>query len=757
MRGCRVPVIVKSIIFVVPMVISLVVSGCRGLSEGETEGESLLWAWPSRAEVETVTGDSPGWGRTAFFRFRDAPAEGSLQVEVKPGVPFRLEYAGQVIFVVILGDLDEPPYEVTLKNLEGEVLGKAYVGRPERESGEPFVSVGETRTWSGWDGLPRAEYRILAGKVKDEEVVIAGHGSVSVTITVPSDVSEGTLRDAVRFEPSEGAELTFRERTAIPQSGKTVGWRTLTVMWPGVENPAGVGKPAPVPPGFAPGMKVSVDAEKIPVFKDVSGSDGVFRISVSRSTPAECSVRSLDDASIKVPYDGFRAVYSLKPGPLRFLLTFTKPVNRGSVERALVSSVTRLQQGPVPTWLSFAWKSDRELECEITSLESQASGEVTYWLDVADSVDHEGILISFPQPMVVRLVSPRTLAEVLAEDPGGTMQTIVELPPGVNAAMLSPRGEFVVGFEPVAAEMGRESPAGYHMWLYSFSCGKWTDFGSSIRPVHNARWLDADSILTWDRAGWEIIQIPSGETKRVSWESESGLPLLGLCPSPDGKALAIVQGAMHRSQYDPADLFLCNLEGNVVRRWPKITGTNLDDFLRWFVPVFYTDWVRPATPSEGTPNAGAEQLSDGPSGTVFLVDRPRSGPTRILSVDVQSGAVSVVPGTEESPRATLAVFGTDPAYLVFGARSERICVVDLESGELVGPTKCNWLLGPDFTGQALLPSPDGRFLLAGSTLIDVQEFVSGGPAEGKNWPELPGSPAGWSPDGTRVYVLRWPQ
>lgn len=722
-----------------------------------------MWAWPSRAEVETVTRDGPGWGRTAFFRFRQAPAEGSLQAEVKPEAPFRLKYAGQVVLVV-LEDLGEPPYEVTLKDLEGKVLGKAYVGRPAREAGEPFVSVAETRAWLRPDGDSGSKYYVLAEGVKDEDVVVAGNGSVSVMITVPSDVSEQTLRDAVRFEPPEGVEITFREwKTGLLESGTTACWRTLTVSWPGVEdsgtgaaNPAGVVKSASVPPGFALKMRVFIDAEKMPVFKDVSGSDGVFRILVSRSTPAECSVRGVDDARIKVPFDGFRTIYSVKPGPLRFILTFTKPMDQASVERALVSSVTQKEAPPV--LVSFAWKGDQKLECEITSSVPETWAEVTYWLNAAGSLDREGLPINFFEPMVIRLAVPRTLAEVRAEDPGGPIQTVLELPPGINAAMLSPGGEFMIGFEPGEPNYGAERPTEYHMWLYSFSSGEWTDFGSSIRPVQNARWLDADSMVTWDRTGWEIIQIPSGETKRVNWKSESGSSLLGLCPSPDGNTLAVVQGTTHTTKYNAADLILCDLEGNMIRRWPEITGTNLDDFYQWFVPVLYTDWAKPGTPSEGTPEAGSEAVASGPGGTVFLVDRPRNGATRILSVDVKSGAVSVVPGTgyaSRSPRDALIVFGTGPAYLAF-ARSGGICVVDLESGELAGPTKWNWLSGQDFTGQDLLPSPGGRFLLAGSTLIDVQKLVSGGAPEGQNWPELPGMPVGWPPDGTRLYVLTWP-
>jgi len=350
------------------------------------------------------------------------------------------------------------------------------------------------------------------------------------------------------------------------------------------------------------------------------------------------------------------------------------------------------------------------------------------------------------------------LAEVLPEDPGGPIQSVLDLPPGVHAVMLSPGGEFMLGFEPGEPNYGAERPAEYHMWLYCFSSSDWTDFGNSIRPVQNARWLDAGSIVVWDRTGWEIVHIPSGETEEVKWESKSGLPLLGLCPSRDGKTLAIVQGPLNRSEYDPADLILCDLEGNVMRRWLGITGTNRDDFYQWFVPVFYTDWVKPGTPAEGTPEAGSEASASGPGGTIFLVDRQRNGVTRVLSADVKTGAVSAVPGTEyasRSPRDALTVFGTGPAYLAF-VPPGGICLVDLESGELAGPTKWNWLSGQDFTGQDLLPSPDGRFLLAGSALIDVEELVNGGAPERQNWHELPGTPVGWSPDGTRVYILRWP-
>ena len=740
--------------------ITVSVSGCLG----QPRDAGLLWAWPSRAEARAVTGTSPGWGRTAFFRFREAPPEGSLTAEVRPAVPFNLGYAGQMVFVVLEIDrLDNAPYEVTLKDRQGNVLGKAYVGWPEPEEDEPLVSVVERRTWSSQDGRSGLEEYVLARSAGDGATVRAGYGNISVEIRVPLSVAEETLRDAVKFDPARGAEIRVGE-VASPLTG-LLTWRVLTIEWPGVESsgtgivdPAGIAAAPGAPPGFALKMEVSVDAEKVPAFRDFSGTDHLFRVSVSRSEVTGYSMKSLETGAVLVPPEGFRTVHSVKIGPHRFYLSFSKAVDQNSVERALVSSVI---PGGMPASLSFTWKGTRELECEITPPRAAEQGGVTYKLSVKHALDADGLPVSFPGEAVIRFAPEFALAQVSPEDPAGPASATLSLPPGVTAAMSSPGGEFVLGLEQAEPQVV-EGPALYHLWLYSVPEGKWTDLGNEIRPVSNAQWVDDEQVVAWDRNGWDVIYVRSGETKRVEW-ARSGRSLLGLCPLPDGRTVAIIQGTMNAQSYEPADLIVCDLEGTIVLgRWSRITGTDVADFYRESLPVLYAGAGTGGERTGSLPWRTAQESS----GTVYLVDRPRTGPTRVLEVSVGSGEVSVVPGTEyasRSPGDALAVLGADGSYLAFvrspGSGEEgvegttgEICFVDLKEGKCFGSVAWRW--AGESPVKRLVPSPDGRYLLAGSILIDVDKLRSTRGDGGKTWPDTGGLPAGWSADGKRLYIVR---
>lgn len=797
--------------------LTVCVPGCDG-PDGK---EGLLWAWPSKKEAETLTSASVGWGHTAFFRFRTAPAEGSFEVEVRPGVPFIVGYAGQMVFVK-LDRLAESLHEVTLKNRNEKVLGKAYLGRPQPRENDALVNIVEKRTRSSADGGGSAEQYPLALAAKDGCSVRAGFGSVAVEIRIPAvtspGVTESLFRDAVTFSPSEGVRTAFRQLDSLVPGGES--WLVFTVEWPGVEisgrdpvDPVEVLKSSSAPPGFALKMQVSVDSRKLPFFKDVSGADGVFKVVVSRAKPSSWSIRSLEDETVTAPLKGFRTIRSVKAAPHRFSLTFTKPVDRASVERALVFSV--MTGGPVPSF-SFNWKSDTELECTLAPPDLRPWGGATFRLNVTGSFDREGLPLWFLEPMVVRFALPVVEVRVSPEDPGGTAETVGELPPGISAVIPSPGREYLLGLEATEPQYA-EGPKKYHPWLYSSSTGKWTDLGSDVRPLWNARWLDEHHVIAWDWDwdGWEIIQVPSGRVTRIEWKDRPGVSLLGLCPSPDGKTLAIIQGKRNTHSYEPADLLICDLEGNVLKRLPGITGTDRRDFYRLLIPLLYTGNIggteagtqetprspgvpetpgmpgtpeRPGTPgasktpatpetpgapetprapeTQGTPSSQGAQCAAAIGGTIFLVDRLKDGPTRILQVNVESGKVSAVPGTEyasRSPHDALAVFGKNPTYLAFvnlhdeeemsfPGTPDDVHIIDLDRGMSVGFVSCKW--PGEFIGRHLLPSPDGRFLLAGSTLVDVAELAKRFQADRTGWPELPGSPVDWSPDGNWIHVLK---
>lgn len=151
----------------------------------------------------------------------------------------------------------------------------------------------------------------------------ASFGQVVLYIRVPAVTGERELWDALEVEPPEGAEVF------IAPDGQVYH---VTIMWPGVEasggplpDPVQVSSSGEAPPGVAVTMRVRIDSKKFPAIGDVSGDDGIFEVVVKRTRCAELSIQSLDEPRVRLPLEGFRSVHSVKTGPHRFLLTFSKP------------------------------------------------------------------------------------------------------------------------------------------------------------------------------------------------------------------------------------------------------------------------------------------------------------------------------------------------------------------------------------------------------------------------------------------------
>lgn len=659
-------------------------------SEGPapTGTPALLWAWPSDRELAVLT-----WDRAAYFRFESPPEYGSLKAEVSPEAPFNLGYAGEIV-VVSVEATPGVPYEVTLKTAGGITLGRTYVHLLP-QSGF-YAEALERRECRYADGRTVGDELTLKRYIRDGDTITAGFGRVVLYMRVPAVTGEKELRDALGVEPSEGAEVF------IAPDGQVYH---VTIMWPGVEasgrplpDPVEVSSSGKAPPGFAVTMRVRIDSKKFPAIGEVSGDDGVFEFAVKRTRYAELSIQSLDEPRVRLPLEGFRSVHTVKTGSHRFLLTFSKSVDRGSVERALVMGGLPAWPWPepdLPRW-SFRWVGEDALEFAVSTPLSIPVGELN--INPIGGRDKDGLPLSFwPDTQggfTVRFAEPSVLVRMAVDDLQRGSEKVTDIPPGVTNLQVSPDGGSVLGLEETAIWVS-EGYKYYHPWVFSMRTGTWADLGPVVRPFADARWLDGQRLIVRRLEGLAVVDVSSGETVVELPYMES----LGYCPSPDGTRVAVLLGIPCPSEWRGASLVIVDLQANKVRRWESITGTDGRDSFLQDVPLVWK--------AEGY----------GSEGDVFLVDHPVAGDTRVLRADVESGETSVVDGSQGASRwggRFLAAFGEKPyvAFVCKGPGEEppvfKLICADTGVEVLSKPV-------PDLDPghPAFLPSPDGRFIVVG--------------------------------------------
>ncbi len=184
--------------------------------------EAVLWVWPPDPESEADAVSS----LEVFFRFRDAPAAGSLQAGVTPDTTYHLYYNGDIVTVLLDQLLPGRVHEVTLaETASGRPLARTHVAAGRGDSyKEPYVtvSVGRERLFPG--GGSEGQAGPVTDRLEDGATVLATFEDVIVDIFVPGDVSEEAMRAAVSPEP---AEVIYN------YSRDWCGGSVLQVRWPG--------------------------------------------------------------------------------------------------------------------------------------------------------------------------------------------------------------------------------------------------------------------------------------------------------------------------------------------------------------------------------------------------------------------------------------------------------------------------------------------------------------------------------------------
>ncbi len=171
--------------------------------------------------------------------------------------------------------------------------------------------------------------------VVDGQTVPVGSGKVDVLICLPPAVSPESLAASVSSVPP--AEVFASDS------------RTLAVSWPGVSlegmplpDPAELVANGQAPSGYALVMNLTIDPVKAPVSKDLAGSDGLWTLTIERHRPPDYAVTCPDNPLVRLPYPDPEdpVLHYLSRGEHRLTITFTKPMDRRSVEEVLTGSPT---------------------------------------------------------------------------------------------------------------------------------------------------------------------------------------------------------------------------------------------------------------------------------------------------------------------------------------------------------------------------------------------------------------------------------
>ncbi len=786
-------------------------AGCRPADAPAGGEPELLWAWPEAGGAGGAAPDAgaggsaggsadsssggpasapdttPGYSGTtgmAFFRF-SAPVEpGTYACSVAPETPFTLSFAGEMIVV----RLDAPLAGETEVNLLGEggaVVATAVVPPgPTYQVVSPSVSVSEGRERTGPGDGTEGLAGESSGPLTDGSKLLVGFGDIVADVYVPLGVTESELRAAVTLDPL-GDEARF-----VPDWN---GVNVLEIRWRGVPElehepfpvPAKVRGTSSAPASFALEMSLAIDASKLPVFEPLAGKDRRFTVAVSRAAAPSFTVTGLDNPSLTLPYGGYRTIYHAAPEPQRLRFAFTAPMDRASVERALVAHTSAGMPDPVG-W-TFAWKNDKTLDVTVTPpplIPYVAS------INPVGAQDKQGLDVWFTENLVLGWSKPLDVVQVSTADPTGPGEAVVAAPPGVDLTGWSAGRDFLLGLEAFNMELVGDGETHYHPWVYSASTGGWTNLGALTPPWRGATWLDGSRVFVDRPSGWEVYDAAAGQPAFTASLDTSRFRLLAARPDPTGERVAVLTtpvqtaGTSPDATY-PVSLTICPLTGDPAGQ---------------IVPEAAGATAAGAAPGSAASDAAAASTSTGATTTypdvtrlaaeeyyylvhiplvwlpggdgLLFTDRLEDGSTRLARLDLATGEVSAVAGSEGVSRwrtGMLAAFtdtATGHADCVFATETPDhdvgdLVVIDLATGEARLRVREEQLKIEEEGVERAIPSPTGRYLaLAGITqtvLVDLAAPATS--AAGDGTPEVMGEnvegvAVGFTADGEFLEVAR---
>lgn len=781
------------LVLVCCVLLAPVVAGCRSVGPfaqgGQTEtpevsqgaygvlSDSVLWIWPPCPQKpEEFTGG------TVYFRLAKPYGADDLRIEVTPPAPAQVHHLGCMV-AVALEQLDAEEHGVALVDVaSGAVLARTRVGRPVYPP--PLATLDVSECWmviASPDATGGHGWVETTVNPKDGDTVHASFGEVVVTLQLRGTVPESSFWQAFSTDPPAGQP----DYGTMEVAGQAVTYFQL--RWPEVPVIKGQAPPDPstvtgAPEGFTLQMKLTIDASKLPTsagMGPLAGNDGLFEVTVLREKVAEVSVACRDEArgSVVAAHNGL-VDYWMTPEPHTFEVTFTKAMDRGSVERAIIWD--SLYDNNQVRW-DFAWATDRALQAIVSPADphNPPALRVTK-LDLAHARDAQGIGLWFPSPLLLGWAGANEVARVdlgtLFGQGPETMQPSTGAVAAATQVVLdpaaTPTGAGVVQVTEVKPggtvlglllgegvyyeyeEIGEGTVPSYAVWVGSGgSTWNWVVLRPEI-DAESAEFMPGGGVFVNRWNGWTTLGDPFADGGPSAGTVEVGcgaLPSKRL--SADATKVAVLGVEGFGEPVLRVSAWIYDLAGKELAEVPEATkfSTQKDyDELRadgWRLPAA---WLPDGS---GLLMAGADGIivlgleGDGSPTTSTLPDSQ--------GIDCMLGD-SLVCLSQGSGGARAYACGL---FTASGGGSE-LRVLTLPAGEKV-------LSGDPGLDHArfLLASPDGRFLAVSNgretKVFDLGDLTKPRSA-GSGFTELrsvtvTGKPCGWSLDGQRLYLERWGQ
>jgi hypothetical protein len=598
-------------------------------------------------------------------------------------------------------------------------------------------------------------------------LVLVGFGDVFVKVRVSAGAKDEDLLAAVAASPAATTFVAPDYGSGEPPSAKilTITWSGIAISSPVLPDPADLLAGAPGQPGYALEMTLTLDAAKAKALDPVAGPGGLYRLTVRRQRPPDWTGLCLDDPRVTSPFQAGAQLPGLAAGSYRFRLTFTKAMDRGSVEVALWRSGRAT---------GFVWSDDRTVEFTVAVARQGGWLEPFVRLSPDGARDKEGMAVFLTGPLAFIWGERYQVTRVRPENPAQPEVVVPPSPPGVEPRAWSPDGRWLLGLASyrTLAHTGPEERGPYAAWvawLYDAAAGTWSDLGDKVEPTHQATWLDGTRLF-FARAlspGWQVLDVATGQVDSTvgpgrlrPWAvPETARPAdqgaTGDDQAPHLRVACFVEAGPPVSSSVTADLVVTDLAG---RELGRLSGATI---------IRAQESVFELVPSAWLPDGSAFVFVDRTAAGTRLV---RAGVAGDASAGVTVGPLTPVPGSERARRwrvGLFRVFGEAPVLGLAvledppssGAPPEEndddlLGVFDLTAG-----AKLREIPVSIFDSEAL-PSADGRRVAlvqrAGiaqgephqTSVLDLET----GKAIGPGLPE--GATAiGWSADGQWLYLV----
>ncbi len=504
-------------------------------------------------------------------------------------------------------------------------------------------------------------------------------------------------------------------------------------------------------------------------------------VTETRQVAPTYSIAEVGDGRVVTPYPGPRAGYDVTVGRHVFRITFSKDVDRASVEAAVRGILERMSSGfaapvsvPKP---SFEWRDDRTVEVAVDLDAGPNDGRFfegarNYLISPDGASFKDGQKIALDAGLWLTARAPVTVYAVRAwpggvgsDQVGATGRAVMTLDPGRPVASVFGDGQALLALEKESdAAIGDsgDAPPLFVPWLYPGD-GKPASLYAQTRYAIDLGFLTDGRVWTARMREMAIIGTEARPAPPITIGVGTELIFDALAVSGNGGTVAYLmraRGETARGDKEQAKLDL------IIDR-PAIYGSDAVAIGRDRVAAVMR---MPAMADFYGPPIGMALDHDGDT-LIFNDLSVRVHP--LVVMDLKTRARRTIAAPESFPgiapvegypirgfagNLAISVDGTKGAGLVTGVP----VVVDLESGavraiklparirldERRRPFSSSFMFSPD--GQTLaFPVIAGRTEAEEEARVAVYDLASGAVTD-----RGPGKLVGWSTDGSSVFVVR---